>query len=70
MTAVILLILGIRLALLGPAIDHVLVAATRWRAHRERCAEALARLGRCAPWLRCIRCFRSNSEFDDLRVCP
>ena len=68
MTAIILLVLGIRLALLRPAIGHVLLAATRWRAYRQRCAGSLARVGRCARWLRCVRCLRGNSESEDLLV--
>lgn len=73
MTAIILLILGIRLTVLRPAIEQALIAAPHWRAHRQRCAKSLARLCRCAPWLRCtrcIRCLRGNSESDDFLVCP
>lgn len=70
MTAIILLILGMCLAVLGPAIEHALIAAPHWRAHRRRCAESLARLCRCARWLRCVRCLRGNSASDDFLVCP
>ena len=70
MTAIILLILGIRLALLHPNTSHVLVAATRLRAHRQRCAGFLVLLGRCDRRFRCNRCFSSNRDSDDFFVCP
>lgn len=73
MTAIILLVLGIRLTVLRPAIEQALIAAPQWRAHRQMCAGSLPRLGRCARWLRCIRCIRclrGNSESDDFLVCP
>lgn len=70
MTAIILVILGIRLAVLHPNLSHVLVAATRLRAHRQRCAGFLVLHGRCDRWFRCIRCFSSNSDSDDFLVCP
>lgn len=70
MTAIILLLLGIRLSVLRPTISQVMVAAIRWLAYRKRSAEFLARLVGRMPSLRCIRCFPSASKSDDLPVFP
>lgn len=70
MTAIILLILGIRLKVLRLTTGHALVAAARWHAHRQRCAGSLTHLSRCARWLRCVRCVCSNRESDDFLVYP